>query len=401
MKLMKLTMFATAAFLLLSAIGCENEETGSMYDPSYTSPRPNPTIASIAPSGSALAAVDTLVITGTNFSATIGENTVYFDAGAASLLSATSTQIRLRSALVTGDNIKIKVGVVGADQFSNTMQYKLVAAVARYGNVADFEAASGISSDASGNLYVAYTSNGVEAGIMKITPAGIRSNYAPATAGVSLWNSIKLGPGGVLFALRNVRAIYSYAAGGGTSATLWTAFPSGVSIIDLDFDQDKNMWAVGNNSAIYRVEPNKTVTSFPFTGNVRAARFYNGYLYFAAETSAGQKIWRAQITSAGLGTPEVYFDFDTAYPAKQVLTMTFSSDGVMYLGTNLTSGIVVVTPSKSHGTPFSAYSGLLGSGCVAFTWGTADDLYASSKTGLFLKTTHRGKRGAPYYGTAQ
>ena len=399
MKLMKLTMFATAAFLLLSAIGCENEETGSMYDPSYTSPRPNPTIASIAPSGSALAAVDTLVITGTNFSATIGENTVYFGSGAASLLSANTTQLRLLSPLITGSGIAIKAGVSGAELFSNTVTYNLSAAVVAFGNLGQTDAAGALTRDAGGNLIVSIKPEGVNARIYKVTPDGLRSQYAPETGGTPQWNSLKFGPGGFLYAVRGIRAVYRFAAGGGSAAALWVAFPVGVFATDIDFDQNQNLWVGGNNANLYLVRPNATTKSFPFTGNVRSVRVYGGHLYFAANTASGDQIWRATISGEDLGTPEVYFDFGGALGGQGLAptSITFSSDGFLYIGTNAPAYLVVVAPSKTHAPPYRAYATLFGTGTLALTGGSGNALYASTNSGGLLKILW-GKTSAPYHG---
>jgi hypothetical protein len=208
-----------------------------------------------------------------------------------------------------------------------------------------------------------------------------------------------MGPGGYLYAARSFRALSRYAPGGGSAATLWLTFPVGTLISDIDFDQDGMLWGGGNNTNIFRVQPDKTITSYPFAGNVRSLRVFGGYLYVAANTTAGEQIWRAPISSGGLGTPEVYFDFAGAYPGVTPLAITFSSDGVLYIGTNSPNGLVVVEPGKTHGTPFSAYQALFGAGLRSLAWGKTDDLYASTSSGVILKFTVRGKVTAPYYGS--
>jgi len=226
----------------------------------------------------------------------------------------------------------------------------------------------------------------------------LESGYALATAGVALWTSLKMGPNGYLYAARNSRAVYRFSPGGGSSAALWVALPTGSTIYDLDFDQNGNLWGGGNSTNIYRVQSDKTITTFPFVGNVRSLRVYNGYLYFAARTEAGEKIWRAQISSSGLGTPEIYFDF-AAYPTNTPLAITFSSDGVLYIGTDSPDGIVIVNPNKTYSAPYGAYKASFGTGLSYFAWGGADDLYTSTSNGILLKFTIRGKKSAPYYGS--
>lgn len=399
MKLLNSSLLAPIAVLSLMLIGCENEKTGSLYDPNYVSPRPDPTITSVAPSGGALAAVDTLIITGTNFSATLSENKVYFNGTPASLLSASTTQLRLLSPLTPGSGIEIKTGVTGASLFSNTVKYNLTAAVVAYGNLGQTEAAGAMTPDASGNLIVSIKPEGVNAKIFKFTPAGVRSEYAPETGGTPQWASLRFGPGGYLFATRSVRAVYRFAPGGGSAATLWVAFPIGVFASAIDFDQNNYLWVGGNNANIYLIRPDATTKAFPFSGNVRALRVYGGHLYFAASTPSGDQIWRATITGDTMGTPEVYFDFSGAFGGQGLtpISMTLSSDGFLYIGTNAPSHVVVVSPSKTSGSPYRAYTTLFGSGTISLVGGSGNALYASTESGALVKILW-GKTSAPYYG---
>ncbi len=393
-----IVILALAAVSIILISGCENSKTGSLYDPN-TPTKPQPTIASVNPAGSAYAGMDTILINGANFSTTLSENTVYFNTASASLLKATAAQITLLAPLVTLDSIAIRVSVVGADLFSNTYQYKLLPGLIPFGALITGEAATSVTTDASGNVYAGYSAAGTESGIAKLTPAGVRTNYAPGTAGVTLWSSLKTGPGGAIYCVRNVRAVYQFPKGGGGSATLWSALPTGTVASDIDFDQSGNLWVGGNNSNIYRIDPAKVVTPFPFVGLIHSLRVYNGYLYFAAKTDVGEKIWRAQISASGMGTPEIYFDFAAAYPTNVAVAITFSSDGILYIGTDSPDGIIVVNPNKSYSTPFLAYNATYSPSFFSFTWGAADDLYATSTAGVLMKVTVRGKKSAPYYGS--
>ncbi len=394
----------TTSFLFLAALGilflssCTKPDENTLYDPN-ASYRPPPAITSISPAGSAVAGMDTLIVQGANFSSVLAENSVFFNASPAALLSATTTQIILRAPLVPSDSVAVRVVVAGSLQFSNTSMYKLKAGVSSWGSLLATEISTSVTTDAVGNLLSGYSLNSIEAGILKVTPAGVRSTYAPATAGIALWTSLKMGPGGYLYAARNFRALYRFAPGGGSAGTVWLAFPIGTAISDIDFDQTGNLWGGGNNTNIYCVQQNKTITTSPFVGNVRCVRVFNGYLYFSAKTDAGEKIWRAQISSTSLGTPEVYFDFGAAYPANVPLSITFSSDGIMYVGTDSPDGLLVVNTNKTVSAPFGAYKAMFGTGLAYLAWGSADDLYASTSNGILLKFLVRGKKSAPYYGS--
>jgi hypothetical protein len=397
-------LFRTSSLFLLAALGlmflssCTKPENNTLYDANATY-GPPPTITSISPAGSAVAGIDTLIIQGTNFSSVLAENSVYFNASPAILLSSTTTQIILLAPLVPSDSIGVRVAVLGALPFTNMAQYKLKAAVATFGGLLANDTSTSVTTDANGSIYFTYLSHAIEAGVSKITPAGVRSSYAPATSGVAQWTGLKMGPGGYLYAARNFRAIYRYSPGGGSSAALWLAFPVGTAISDIDFDQSGNCWGGGNNSNIYRIDQSKTITTFPFVGNVHSVRVYNGYLYFAAKTDAGEKIWRAQISASGLGTPELYFDFAAVYPTNVPLAITFSSDGMMYVGTDASDGLLIVNSNKTYSAPFGIYKASFGTGLGYLSWGNADDLYASTSNGILLKLTIRGKTSAPYYGS--
>jgi hypothetical protein len=391
------SLFFTALGLLFLS-SCTKPDDSSLYDPNV-SYRPSPSITSISPSGGAVAGMDTLIVRGTNFSSVLAENSVYFNAAPATLLSATATQIVLVAPMVASDSIGVRVAVSGSLQFSNTSLYKLSAGVVPWGNLLATETSTSVATDAAGNLFSGFSLSAIEAGIIKCTPTGVRSTYAPATSGVVLWTSLKMGPGGYLYAARNFRAVYRFAPGGGASGAVWLAFPVGTAINDIDFDQNGNLWGGGNNLNLYRVDPNKAITTFPFVGNVHCVRVFNGYLYFSAKTDAGEKIWRALISSGTLGTPEVYFDFGAAYPANVPLSITFSSDGIMYVGTDTQGGLLVVNANKTVSAPFGAYQSRFGTGLAYLAWGSADDLYASTSNGILLKFMIRGKKSAPYYGS--
>jgi len=392
------TVLLTIVVVMVAMMsGCDNPKNGSLYDPTAVE-QPQPTIASVTPAGSAFAGMDTIVITGSNFSTSIGDDNVLFNTTSAALLKATATQITLKAPLVALDSVAIRINVSGAPLFSNTYQYKLLAGIAKFGSLGSSEAATAVTVDATGNLYSGYSSAGTESGILKLTPAAVRSAYAPSTAGVSLWTGLKFGPGGFLYAARNARAMYRFPANGSGSGAVWVAMPTGTFAFDFDFDQTGVMWVGGNNSNIYRIATDKTLSTFPFVGLVRSVRVYNGYLYFVAKTDAGEKVWRAQISTTGLGTPEVYFDFGAAYPTNIAECITFSSDGILYIGTDSPDGILVVNPDKSYSAPFAAYNALYAPAIVSMTWGASTDLYMTSSAGALMKVTVRGKKSAPYYG---
>lgn len=279
------------------------------------------------------------------------------------------------------------------------MKYDLTEAVLSFGNLGPTDASGALAGDSSGNLIASIKLGGANARLFKFTPDGIRSDYAPETAGTPQWNSLKFGPGGFLYAARGIRAVYRFPAGGGSPSALWVAFPVGTFATDIDFDQNQNLWVGGNNSNLYLIRPDATTKAFPFVGNVRSVRVYGGHLYFAATTASGDQIWRAAISGEDLGTPEVYFDFGAAFSGEGLTptSIAFSSDGFMYIGTGAPTYLVVVSPSKAHASPYRAYTTLFGTGTLALMGGSGNTLYASTTSGALLQVLWR-KTGAPYYG---
>lgn len=381
--------------IVLFMSGCSEDKIQTFYSPTATS-LPTPAITSVTPTGSAVAGIDTITVKGTGFSTALAENFVVFNASPAQVVQATPTEIKLVAPLLVNDSVVIRVSVRGSFDFSNKVQYALKPAVAVFGDFSPTELSSAITADAAGNIYSGYSLNGIEAGVVKFSQAGVRSTYAPKTGGD--WTGLKMGPGGYLYAVRNIRAVYRFTPGGGATAAPWVSQATGITFIDFDFDQTGTMWAGGNNANIYRIAPDKSVATFPFLGNIHAVRVFAGYLYFAARTDAGEKIWRAQITSAGLGTPEIYFDFSSAAPLSIPQAITFSTDGDLYIGMNSSAGIMIVTPAKNYSTPLIVYKQLFGKGVDVIAWGITNDVYCSTTDGLLLKINVTGKKSAPYYG---
>jgi hypothetical protein len=374
--------------------GCKEEPPTSLYDLPRDS-RPQPVITTVDPAASALAGVTTITINGSNFSGTPSENLVYFDAAAATVLTASTTKLTVRAPAVLGDTLKLRVMVYKADLFSTPRTYKLISAAASFGSLGKVDEPYAVTADASGNVYVSIISGGTGVGVKKITPAGVLSDYAPATAGVTRWAAMKVGPGGLIYTTRILKVIYRIPAGGGAAA-IWLTAGLG-TIYDLDFDANGNCWAGGNNTAVYRVKQDKSVKSFDFTCNVRAVRVFNGYLYLGGKVDTTEGVWRAQIiNSDSLGTFEKYFDFSSKYSGYLVNALTFAADGDMYIGTDAAEAIVVVHPSK---TSEGLYPGLFTPPMWAFTWGTADDMYVTrTGTNMALLKVTMLKSGAPYYG---
>jgi len=351
---------------------------------------------------SALANVTLLTITGRNCSPVAQQNLVLFDAVQAEVLQASATQLQVRAPNLVKDSIVVKVAVNTSQHFSQTMVYKLEAAAVEFGKFAPSESPSGVECDTAGNVYVSISSADVNLiGVKKITPSGDRSDYSPAfTTSVSNWRNMRFGPGGAMFCVTARNIIFRIPPGGGASA-IWLSGGGLTSLYDLDFDQDGNIWTAGPGSNIYRVRQDKNVKAFPFVATTRAVRVFNGAVYVGGKRDSLEKVWRLPIISAdSLGPAEEYFNFSSLYGANSfgVYSITFSSDGDLYAGTDAPEGIVLIHPG---GSSEPLYPGVLFPTCSAIAWGKGNEVY-EARTGTAEAATlvrvNAQKPGAPYYG---
>ena len=341
--------------ILIGAFSCENNLTPPV-DYNFTA-KPTPIISTITPT-SGLAGVSKIIITGENFSSTKNENIVYFNNKGVSPDSATSTKLFLTAPNISKDTIVVKVIVLGAELFSNSITIKLESAFTEYGGLSAIDEPWGIAIDNIGNLYVSLMTSGSGAGIKKITPAGVKSDYA-TTPGITKFSNLIYASDGVIYGARGVKAIYKIPAGGGSSA-IWTSFGQLGTIFDLDFDENGNIWASGPNIFINSIKPDKTVKQFPIDGTVRGIKVNSGYVYVGGNFQSAEKILRAKIISAdSISAWEEYFNLTTSNVGGNnifIYGIGFLENGDLYLGTDATSPIKVIKKDK---TVSELYPGVL------------------------------------------
>ncbi|HSQ77202.1 MAG TPA: IPT/TIG domain-containing protein [Bacteroidota bacterium] len=405
------SLLSIPAGLLLVAVvflsGCKEDPPISIYDDTSlnVASKPQPIVSSIAPPGGGLAGITQITLTGANFSPVKEENTVYFDAARATVLQASATQLIVTAPLLAKDSIAVRVSVFGAELFSPVLRYTLETAVEEFGKIATFEEPWASATDAAGNLYVSMIVSGVGGGIKKFAPDGSRTDFAPA-ASITKFSGMKVGPGGDLYAVRIIRAIYQIPAAGG-SPVAWMQIPN-TSLYDLDFDQDGNIWTGGTgNGNIFRVKPDKSYKAFPFNADVRTIRFFGGYVYAGGRTfpDSAEKVVRFRYISAdSIGPPEEYINLSTAgFKGRYIYAMNFAADGDLFLGTDGANPLLRVTPAKNIE---EFYPGVLGPTIHLMTWGSGPLLYAFRGTGIIgsvgqsqkILRMNMQKNGAPYYG---
>lgn len=363
-KAVALTVLAVGVFLS----ACDSGPADSLYDPDATN-APDPVITSVEPAGAALAGVDVVTITGQNFSETPEQNLVYFGAARGEVIEASPTQLRVASPNTPAE-VEIRVSVIGAENFSNAVQYELEPASERFGSLADFEEPFALATDDDGNVYVSLFSDGRSVGIVRITPDGTRSTYVETTF---KWDSMVFGADGLLYTVRGVRAIFRFAEGGAQQT--WVVLPdNSATLTAVAFDDDGNLFAGGDNAVIYRVAPDQSVSEYGFEAKVAALTVFDGYLYAVAEQAGASKVWRFAVSGSGeLGPAEEHFDV-TAFNSATATSLAIAANGDLLVGTDAAEPIVLVRPDGSGET---LYPGVLEPAARSFAWGTGTSLYMS------------------------
>jgi len=360
---------------------CDTGPADSLYAPDRQ-PLPDPVISSVAPAGSALAGVDRVTITGENFSTTPGNNFVYFGDDKAQVLSATATQLVVLPKAVPAESVDIRVSVigedVGAENFSNAFTYRMDPAYTTFGSVSKLESPSAITTDDAGVIYMGLVSAGISSGFKTIQTDGTRGDFAATTF---QWRGLALGPDGLLYAARGIRALFHFAEGG-NQQTFAALTPSSLRLSTITFDPDGNAWTGGDNEEIIRVASDRTVGRYAFVANVTALKVFDGALYAVASTAAdGYAVWRFPMDANNdLGSAEMVFDIDGELgPGVASEALAFAADGTMYLGTDRTDPLEVIHPDGSHETMYPGVlahpAGVPSSAVLDLAWGEDPYLY--------------------------
>lgn len=399
-------IFSLAIIITLTVIlySCNQEAAPSLY---VVEPKGStPVISGVIPANEALAGVTEVTINGSSFSSVKEENFVFFGTVQAAVLQASSTQLVVKAPTLIKNNLDLKISVQGVENFSNIVKYNLLEAVGIY-----YAFAKGVDDpmtvavDKNENVFVYVKDKGVK----KISTDGKLTDYAPK-GGESFFFDMKMGPNNILYGTRNLRAVFQIEEGKPSST--FVTFPTGISIVAIDFDENKNIWAAGSGGNLYSVTPGnliKVSTAFPIDYTVSSLRVYNGYLYVAGKKDGEEAIYRYKINSnTSLGNKEKYFDIGAKYGLNkvQVGAMTFAENGDLIIGTDQSDAFLVI---NTGGTASSLYPGLISPIVKSLSWGTKKNLfyireYTETGTGgtvLILHSLVRvdmQKLSAPYNG---
>lgn len=365
--------------------GCEREATPSLFVPDKPADRPDPVITAITPENVWLAGVGTITISGNHFSENPVENLVFFGKTRAEVVSATANQLVVRTPGTVSDSLEVKVSVVGAYLFSNTVFYSLqnaIEEVGRYGN--ENEDLYGIAVDLNENLYLSVVKPGAGNQLHRVTPDGTKD--APyATLPTFRGDNMRMGPNNDIFFVRKNRNIYTINIDTKTGGLYKNLLPD--NEYDLDFDPDDNIYIAGDGNSlalVYAADKSvEVVANYPNTF-IKSVRYYNGFIYTAGEDGDGNhRVWRNKINSVNvLDSAEQVFDLTAVLgPDAFINNMEIASDGDIYLATNQPDPVIIVHPDGSW-EPL--YPGLwLPDGAIAMVgiedlvWGNGNYMYAT------------------------
>lgn len=390
MKFKVFPKLVIAAALITGIVSCK--DGNSIYDPNYEPPRPDPVISSISPADGYLAGVDSVIVTGENFASSSDSVIINFGGSPGVIKSATETQLIVRPGTKWGEDLGVRVGVRGAEFFSNTFPYDLFQPFGFYAGVdGSNEPTSPVAVDDANNIYTIVNTNGIIR-YTRISPDGSitedMTRYpgeqrpeggqypTDSTMRFTSYSALAIGPGGDLFlGQQSLRAIFLKTFGDDSRESVWAASSNGnLQIRDFVFDNNGYFWVVGfGSNQIHRFNAsNKNEVQTPFSGDLSSVAFYSNTneLFVGGRIDGSQKIWKFTIDGSGnLTQGGLYFDLAQHY-AGTVSDMILASNGELLIALgprdNTTKpSMVRVFPDGTHEV---LYEGMLKPGAASITW---------------------------------
>ena len=364
----------------------------------------SPTISSVEPEA-AFAGIDTLTISGQNFSENTSENLVYFNNMLGEVINATSTSLRVITPNLVSDSVQIRVAVQGAFLFADHLSlYTLTAAVLDYGPFDQFTDIFSLDLDRDENLIVSL--DGTPNAEFWIVDTN--QDSAVWSGALAKGSGMKLGPTGSVYFVNYQRFLYKDEQGTPKENSEIFKRLNG-NATDLDFDSYGNLFVGGAGSTIDVVDINDddgltsgvTEAKNLDTLDILSLKVLNNYLYVLTTTvTSDQAIYKMQILddSGSLGDLELVFDW-SAYTNKlsSALCFTLSESGDLFVGADSDDQPLTYI---QNGNASGFYSSILTAPISYMAWGNSNYLYLINKT----EETNRVQRvdtrmsGADYYG---
>ncbi|MBT8401746.1 MAG: IPT/TIG domain-containing protein, partial [Rhodothermia bacterium] len=206
-----------ALAVIVTVAACDTGPAESLWDPDATVGDP-PVISAVEPPDVALAGVDIVTISGSNFATDPARVIVFFGGTRVTVMDASENQLTVRAPNEPSPEVVLRVAVIGndAESFSNSWQLALLPAEEEFGGILDSENPFAIAADAEGNIYVSVFRAGRSEGIRRIALDESESEFSATTF---QWNGLDFGADGLLYGARGVRAIFQFPGGGGIQQT--------------------------------------------------------------------------------------------------------------------------------------------------------------------------------------
>ncbi|MBN2412382.1 IPT/TIG domain-containing protein [candidate division KSB1 bacterium] len=384
--------------LFIIMAGCEYDVKSPLWYEEYTDPL-KPEIIGVSPADRAGPGVNYITILGKNFASSQDKNVVYFNTTTVDVTHSTTTSITVRRPNLVSDSAEIKVVSSEAIVVTNYKPYKIDPVTAAYGEFSGGERHSALAVDKDENLYVFQRTPRT---VFKIPPAGERIEIGEASRTVT---DAKMGPNGKLIMLMNNRNIQQMDPSTGEE-TLWIAANKKVSY--GDFDSNGNFYTGGLRTDLSVITPAGSDNTIDVYASfaILCVRVYNGFVYLLVENprpdgiNPDLAIWKHEIleTNGTLGEAQLVLDWaDTGdYAEFEPKYFTFSMDGIMYIGTDHASPILILNPDGSQDI---LYKDILSTSAEFLVWGTGNYLYQIMGGEAWdLKRIDMGAVGATYYG---
>ena len=364
----------------------------------------SPSISSVEPEA-AFAGIDTLTISGQNFSENTSENLVYFNNMLGEVVNATSTSLSVITPNLVSDSVQIRVAVQGAFLFADhSSLYTLTAAVLDYGPFDQFTDIFSLDLDRDENLIVSL--DGTPNAEFWIVDTN--QDSAVWSGALAKGSGMKLGPTGSVYFVNYQRFLYKDEQGTPKENSEIFKRLNG-NATDLDFDSYGNLFVGGAGSTVDVVDINDdggltsgvTEAKNLDTLDILSLKVFNDYLYVLTTTvTSDQAIYKMQILddSGSLGDLELVFDW-SAYTNKlsSALCFTLSESGDLFVGSDSDDQPLTYI---QNGNASGFYSSILTAPISYMAWGNSNYLYLINKT----EETNRVQRvdtrmsGADYYG---
>jgi len=406
---------------LFIGLSCDTEEPKSIFDPNATV-APNPVITSVTPPDSAYGGADerfTVTIVGQNFGDNADEVLVNFGSKLAEIVSHSATEMVVTPPTNFTDSLRVMVSKFGSNanwDFGVYEQgdavfhpYKLLNPVFAIDGFDAYMLPQSVCVDSDGNVFVTH-----DKAIEKVSPDGTITNIAELRGKTT--TRLHVGPDGALY--------YTYSTNimkVDTSTFTHTYKKLNATALDMEFDQNGNLYAIDENS-IYSVDkttmqPTELVTyndESPDTA-LFCIRVYNNDLYIAGSvtdsvTGMSRYIWKMALDiSTGTVSGDIVEVFDwsmTDYSDVNVSIFTFDVNGQLLVGSGNYSLLVIIPNGTDYATGEvkKVYRHIIGNEYIhRIYWGPNDYLYISTynasdtENAKLLKVNMFGK-GAPYYG---